>query len=395
MLHRVRTLTRFELSLPPSNIRRSLTESENSTTLLMAAYQQHFRTNKVTFDSKQQRHSIGDITIQKKGQELIIKGDDDYARFEILCAEIKALDNEQRNNASSFLLLQAMARGITITPIDIELGASTKKEIKHFYKKNQELAKTNKVNNILTAKIIDKSTYEKNKRADGIQNTQTHYENVRFKIANTFNKPTESLKTEDINFFIDNGNHFVENFQALQQGTAQAKAHDTHDKNRGVAKTSAKWRESKIKLLCLLFDILKIDKKTGAGAYQQSQTEKARQAIKQDDMLRRYLTFKLQLNVDSYLSDTAFVNKIIKKLLGVKIRRTLVRDNDKLRWYYTINKEDMVRLNEYRELKFGKEIIHLSLETPNLLPETYLVERKYFRICGNNRICDNKTSIEN
>ncbi len=355
MLHRVRGQKIFELSLP-SRMGSSVKESENATAILMGAYQQHIQqfggVGQVTFDPENQVHTIGEIKIKQEGSQILIEGDDDYARFETLCAKTKALDNQQRHHAANFLLIQAIARGVEITPIDISVKTEEKDLLKSRYKINQTLTEIELNKNIIKANVIDAKTYNKKTHTGGAQNTEDYYEVTRFEIAKDLNKKSEDLNAKDIEFYLDNGCQYLANYQALKQGADKAKEHDTNDKNNGVAKTSAKWRESKVKLLSLLFDRLQIDPDNGIGHYTQEEAKEARDAIKENEALHRYATFKLNLNVDSHLSDTAFVNKIIKKLLGLKVGRTAIREEDERYWIYSINLLDMMRLKVYHKQKF-------------------------------------------
>ncbi|MDA7742570.1 hypothetical protein N8865_03055, partial [Francisellaceae bacterium] len=296
MLHRVRPQRVFELSLP-SRLGSTIKESENATAILMGAYQQHIQqfggVGQVTYDPKTNVHSIGQIKIAQEGSKLSIEGDDDYARFETLCAQTKALDNQQLHNSANYLLIQAIARDVKITPIDINIKDSEKELLKVSYKYNKVMTEKSHVEKILNAEVINENEYNKCTVLGGAKTSEEHYKILRYDIANDLNKPSEKLTLQDISFHLDQGQLYVANYQALKQGTEKAKEHDTNDKNAGVAKTSAKWRESKVKLLRLIFDTLEIDVESGAGQYTQEEANKTRAAIKQDDTLQRYITFKL------------------------------------------------------------------------------------------------------
>ena len=149
------------------------------------------------------------------------------------------------------------------------------------------------------------------------------------------NRPSRDLSKDDILFHQQQGSFHVWNYHALLQGVEKAKDNDKQDHEKGVAKTNAKWRASKVALLVLLCNRLKIDSLTGSGCFTPDEAKKARQAIQQDAALVRYITFKLHLKVNSQLPDAAFVNKLFKKLLGIRVSGKLIRGNKSRYRLYT------------------------------------------------------------
>ena len=357
MLHRVRPQKVFELSLPNCND-RAAQASENATAILTAAYQQHFEQfggeGQVSYDASTGLHSIGNITLRQEGSRIIIDGDPEFGRFEALCAQTKAMDSEQRHHAANYLLLQAIDRGIEITPIELEqtLSDSERQQLKQIYREGKTALEAKEVNRILCAQLLDVSEVVKKTVKDGLKSSQDYYEVKRAEISKTLQQNSEALTGDDICFYQDKGHHAVANYQALLQGEEKAREHDLNDKTDGVAKTSAKWRESKVKLLQVLFEQLGINPHSGEGSYTSEQTRTLRSFIRESKTLTRYITFKLGLSIDSQLSDTAFINKIMRKVLGLKTERMMIREGDQRYWRYEIEQGSMISLKHYHAMKF-------------------------------------------
>ena len=357
MLHRVRAQKVFKLALPSKIGGLTVKDSENATALLMGAYTEHITKfggiSKVEYDPETKTHTIGQVSISSHGGKITIEGDDDYARYETLSAQLRALDTQQSNHAANFLLIQAIARGIQITPIDLDLKSSEKDLIKTKHKIAKELTKQVNVTKVLMAKTIDQKDYQKKMFSGTTTCEKDFFEVVRFDIAKALNKKSGNLKETDIEFYRDEGCTHITNFHALQQGIDKARENDTNDKNIGVAKTNAKWHDNKVMLLSVIFNVLNLNIYLGNGSYRQKEAKKARDAIKDNQALVRYITFKLHLNVDNNLSDTAFINKIIKRLLGVRINNVQIRDDDVRYRVYSINELDMMKLRKYHLLRFS------------------------------------------
>ena len=103
-----------------------------------------------------------------------------------------------------------------------------------------------------------------------------------------------------------------------------------------------------------IFDVLGFNYKTGKGTYTSDQACKVRESIRQDRSLYQYVTFKLGLNVNSQLPDVSFVNKILKKVFGLKMKRKLVGKGERRHWIYSIMEQSMNTLLHYYAMKFGR-----------------------------------------
>jgi hypothetical protein len=356
MLHRVRAQSCFELSLPSRGGLAGPQLTENATALLTGAYAEYIRQSggiaHIKYDPQTKAHTIGQVRITEEGGRITLAGDDDYARYEVLSAQLQALDTQQSHHAANFLLLQAMSRGVTLTPVALDCNEIKKSQIKQTHKIHKTSMELTQIEKILTAQAMDAETYRQH-TASGQSTCEQDYLAVkRFEVATDLNKPTDTLEVNDVRFYQQQGCAYVANYHALLQGVQKAADNDKTDREQGVAKTNAKWRASKVTLLRLLFDTLQLDPHTGLGSYTTTDAHKTRHAIQQDAALVRYMTFKLHLNVDSHLSDTAFINKILKKLLGVRVSGQLIRDAGERYRVYTLQLMDMMRLRQYHQLKF-------------------------------------------
>ena len=361
MLHRVRSQKVFELALPNCTGRMISRDSEDAVALLTQAYAAHIIRNggssQISYDPQTKNHTIGKVSIVSNGHNITIEGDSDYARYEVLSAQIQALDRQQLNHAGNFLLIQALARGVTLTPINIDITQSEKKKIKGEHNKIKDIMKQLYVKKVLNAQTINQKEYEKTTFSHHINSERDFFEAARFNIAQDLKKKSDTLTKEDVEFYQNNGCQYVANFQALCKGISKAREDDIYDYKRGVAKTNSKWCESKVILLSLIFHELQLDTRSGRGNYTQEQAIIARNIIKENQELVRYVTFKLKLNVNSHLSDIAFINKIIKRLLGLRTTSTQIRKNTIRHRQYALNEIDMIRLQKYHYLEFSYQML--------------------------------------
>ena len=95
---------------------------------------------------------------------------------------------------------------------------------------------------------------------------------MRHEIASELN--IDTVTSNDIEFFDNQGGKAIKNYAALRKGTLHAHSLDEEDKRKGVAKTNARWRKSKVMLLELLFTHLNIDRETGQGSYEKTQAKR-------------------------------------------------------------------------------------------------------------------------
>jgi hypothetical protein len=327
----------------------------------MAAYQQHiaqFGDKQAVFDVKTGLTRIGNLSIKEEGGKLIISGDEDYQRYEKLNADLLALDNQQRHHAGQFLALQAMARGITINRIQHDLDEQTIKQYKNS-NKNLKTTLANKRQEALSGKnTLSQDEYQQLQR-QGAKTTDEVIALERHDIAKQLN--LNELTPEDIIFFDTVGITAVINLMLLQAGVDHASKLDETDKTKGVAKTNAQWRRSKIRLLSLIFSLLGLSIESGQGIYNKTEARKLREAILNDKELVRYILFKLRLKISSQLSDVAFANKLIRKLLRLKIDRFMMREEGERCWFYSINQVTFTQLKKYanyRSNAIGAAVCH-------------------------------------
>lgn len=283
-------------------------------------------TGQITYDPTTKTHRIGDVSIQANEGRLVIQGDGDYARYETLSAELQALDQQQMHRAANALLLQAMARGVRIHRHAIDVSDGKKTHIKQAQSACQEKLAQHQRQRLLAAPIVTPSDTPNTTPLD--PETRALSEQ-RHTIAADLGRPDHALTEADIIFHQQQGHFTVANYQAALQGVRKAQDNDQKDHKQGVAKTNAKWRANKVSLLLLLFSTLNVDLLTLTGQFSTQGAKQARQAILEDAALVRYITFKLHLRVNTFLSDVAFINKLFKRLLGLRMSSTLIRDRIK------------------------------------------------------------------
>ena len=354
MLHRIRTQTIFNLILPAQR-NASTYELENPTTLLMAAYQQHikqFGEKQSFFDAKTGITHIGNLKIKEEDSKVIIEGDPLYERFEKLSAHLQALENQQRHYAPQFLLLQAKARGIKLEFIHHDVNELDKLILKINHDNLNEASELNRKIALCGTDELTDEAYQLlqikgAKTEDGVNALKRHEMAKELHL--------EEIKNEDIEFFDNGGVKALKNYQALCNGTTHANSLDEEDKRKGIAKVNARWRKCKVNLLNLLFTELEINSETGKGFYEKTKAKKCRELLIQDEELSRYILFKLKLKTTNHLADTAFINKLFKKLLNLKIKRLQVREEEMRYWVYSLNQDSFKQLRYYYERNLTQE----------------------------------------
>lgn len=71
--------------------------------------------------------------------------------------------------------------------------------------------------------------------------------------------------------------------------------------------------------------------------YEKTTAKKLRELLIDDEELSRYILFKLKTT--NHLVDMAFINKLFKKLLGLKIKRLQIRGGEDRYWIYSLNQD--------------------------------------------------------
>ena len=354
MLHRIRQQRVFHLTLP-GYTRRKQPASENPDTLLWESYQQaieQFGASQAVYDAKTGLSRIGQLAIKQENGKLVISGDENYCRYEQLSAQMQALDNQQSNHCSSFFCLQAMARGIQIRCVSARTSQKDRQRLKDEFsiiKADIAARETSETTGNVTL-TPEQARYLHQKTAMTAEEQRALR---RFTIKEQLHLNRASVFTLDVEFYNNKGHYHVANYQALLAGLDSAKQNDLADRKKGVAKTNASWRASKVKLLTQVFDQLGIDREQGTGWYGQSQAQAVREIIANSDELSRYVTFTLGIDITGRYSSIALVNKILKKLLGLSIVNQQIRDNDQRYRLYTIDNASFNVLRYYYAMKMA------------------------------------------
>jgi hypothetical protein len=327
----------------------------------MASYQQHlkqFGEKQAIFDPKTNVTHIGQLKITEDNGKINIEGDPLYQRYEQLTANMQALENQQRHYAPQFLLLQAKARGIKLEMINHQLDEMNTFLLKVMHKNMKD---TLEINRALTLCGQDKLTNEdyQSLQIKGAKTEDEVNALKRHEIASQLK--INQVTQDDIDFFDRQGAKALINYTALQHGITHANTLDEEDKQKGVAKTNARWRTCKVALLHKLFTELEINPETGKGFYEKTTAKKVREIIIKDEELSRYILFKLQLKTTSQLADIAFINKLFKKLLGLTTKRLMVREGEERYWIYSINHKSFAQLKSYHDNAIKQpQVDHLS-----------------------------------
>ncbi len=320
--------------------------NENTDTLLSEAYRhymQQFGDKHTYFDKQTGITHIGLLSLKQTPEGLLIQGDPLFERFERLSASLKALEHQQKNNALAFFAIQLLSDGIEWQTLNRVISETMKTSLKLKEQNIENTVLEERYNVLCGENTLTESGYrqcqaKKTNTIDEIHAMQ------RFDIAETLS--ISVVKRDDIAFFDNNGKKVLENYQDLQNELEAAQKKDEIEQKQAISKQDLSRHTSKVKLLMMIFSTLGINLETGEGCYSQSKALKARNQIRQNGELSSYVLLKLSLSVNSRLSDTAFINKIMKKLLGVKANRTMVREGNNRHWYYSVD-QAINKLNQY------------------------------------------------
>ena len=356
MMHRVRALTHFEVSLPTLKTYQSLA-LEDANAILLAHYEQHLKQfpTEHCFDVKNQATGIGPITLKQENGRLTITGDDDYVRYEHLNAQLMALDTQQRHNAGNFFLIQAEQRGVVLKkkgdPTDEFSVCRAKQNAKDINKAHQQ----QRIDDLVGACTLSDDEYQQLQADGGATSEAVTLDVERYDIKKALHVK-DALGKQDIDFYRQKGHRHVGNYHALLRGEEAAQSNDAKDREAGVAKTNAAWRVEKVNLLQRIFNTLELDPVTGSGSYTTTQAKRCRSDIQKSEALCRYSLFKLGLNARSRLSDVKYVNLVLKNLLGLGTSSVQIREGAQRKRCYSIEASDLEQLRHYYALRIGQPL---------------------------------------
>jgi hypothetical protein len=334
MLNRVRNPLVREVILPQNHGKTYL--SENADALLTESYAhyiQRFGAQHPFFNKQTGITHIGSLSLKHTDQGLIIQGDPVFERFERLLSQLKALEHQQKNQAQAFFALQRMADGEKVTIEKTQLNSVIKNTLKAQQETAEQSAIDARYNALCGQNTLTETTYLQLKKAESNTLHEVHAIE-RFEIANTLQ--IKEITPSDINFYDHEGKTVLENYEDLKNGLEKAKRKDEIEQQQAISKQDLNHCVSKVTLLNLLFKTLGLSVDTGAGCYSKSKALALRNAIRQEVSLSRYVLLKLSLSVNSSLSDVAFTNKVLKKLLGLKANRYMVREGNLRKWIYSV-----------------------------------------------------------
>lgn len=309
---------------------------EHADTLLTLAYEQYIHqwgNAAPYFNTQTGVTHIGKLSLKTTPEGLVIQGDERYERFERLSANLKALDNQQKNHAASFLALHTMASGATTQFTTHDTNEELKSHCREVDKTTLSKVNDDRTNALCGINTLTEASYQHYKIAE--DNTTDELNALkRFEIAQALNINT--VTPTDVAFIDNDGLNALENYQDLNNGLELALKKDEIEQQQAISKSDASMHYLKVALLTLVFETLGINKATGEGVYSHVKAKQVREQLRQNVALSRYVLFKLGLSINSALSDIAFINKILKKLLGLQPERLLVREGHKRTWYYHV-----------------------------------------------------------
>jgi phage/plasmid primase-like uncharacterized protein len=322
MLHRVRPVKDFYISMncpiPSHN-----TFLEDPDFILRESIQHHID----QYHLDQACFNENDALIHKEDR---IQLSEQVKPYCWLSSQLKALDQNQRNHASNYLLLHALSEGIHIIYHD-PINDEDKKELKNVSKAYQSLAKDQRIAKIVNAHKMTESEYTTLKQSHQLS-VKEHFDVTRFEVSLTTGKL--DINDEDVKYHQASGSKYLKTLESMRLGLKTALLEDEKEVKAGVAIVDEKWRATEVKLGLMLFDTLGIHLNDLEGDYNTHDAYKVLMHILNDDNLLRFVRLKLKIQLKDNYVPIKLVRELLRKLCGLKqVKATRSRSEDRVQRY--------------------------------------------------------------
>jgi hypothetical protein len=320
MMHRVRYLKEFTISLPCPTPKYDQYNED--------AQYIYLETLKMYIDS-----GLANIRYHQDIKDLkVVDGkvmlDENIEMYEQLAAELKALETQQRNNATNFFLIQAQSKGIQlINALDVEddegnktpqdMSPEAKKEIKAEAKEVKQLIKDADIQAVLESPTIDKEDYQKLVSSEHTLTEEQKAIKLRYEVEKMCGN--EDLTEDDIVFYEKDGKRKISNL-LMAEDVRDAVKKDKQEIEDGVARSDRASYSKTALLLHHCYVQLGIDENDLSGSFTHEDAKRLKDIILADSELVTYLRLTFKIKIDDTYLPTRLANLLLSKLLGLKAK---------------------------------------------------------------------------
>ncbi|WP_203368637.1 hypothetical protein [Cysteiniphilum marinum] len=320
MMHRVRYLKEFTISLPcPTPKYDQYNEY---------AQYIYLETLKMYIDS-----GLANIRYHQDIKDLkVVDGkvmlDDNIEMYEQLAAELKALETQQRNNATNFFLIQAQSKGIKlINALDVEdddgnktpqdISPEAKKEIKAEAKEVKQLIKDADIQAVLESQSIEKEEYQKLVNSEHTLTQEQKAIKLRYDIEQMCGH--EDLIEDDVVFYEKDGKRKISN-ALMAEDIRDAIKKDKQEIEDGVSRCDRVSHSKAAMLLHHCYVQLGLDEQDLSGSFTHEDAKRLKDIILADSELVTYIRLTLKIKLDDGYLPTRLATLLLSKLLGLKAK---------------------------------------------------------------------------
>lgn len=348
MMHRVRYIKEFTISLPCPTPKHDQ-YNEDAEYIYLETLKMYIDAGLINIKYHQ---AIKDLKVVDGKVAL----DDNVEVYEKLAAELKALETQQRNNATNFFLIQAQSKGINlVNTLDghHDISPETKKEVKAEAKEVKQWIKNADIQAVIDSSSIDKEAYQQ--LAD--QHTLTKEQQalkLRFEVEQMVGN--DDIIEEDVLFYQKEGKRKTANFLIAEDLNAAIQK-DKQEIEDGVARIDRSNHAKVALLLHHCYVQLGIDEEDLSGSFTQEDAYRLKDVILADSELVTFLQLKLKIQINESYLPMRLANLLLSKLLGLKakvIERSRKEDRAQR---YAFDIPEVNRFMKYVEVQRNKNAL--------------------------------------
>jgi putative DNA primase/helicase len=355
MMHRVRYLKAFDISLPcPTPKFDKYNEDDNYIYMENIKFYLDNNLNQLRHNQEVKDLKIVDGKIEFN---------ENNERYECLAAKLKAIDTQQRNNATNFFLLQAEDKGINLVNLMNTFNdddPDSKREMKSGTREIKKQIKQEAINDIVGENTLSKETYHVFCSKERFLNQEERILKARYEVSELSGKNT--VNEDDVIFHQKHGREKVNNY-LYAEDIQSAVTNDYQEISSNVARIDRKGHTAVASILTICFETLGLDKETLQGEFSHVDAAKLKERLLADNSLTAFIRTKLKINInDSYLA-MRLANLLLERLLGLKAIVMRRSSNANRTQYYGLDANQVKRFLSYVEVKRNKlKYTSLNLE---------------------------------
>jgi hypothetical protein len=343
MLHRVRYLKEFSISFPCPTPKVD-PFNEDAQYIYIETLKMYIDNGLASLRYKQ---DIKDLKVVDGKVQL----DDNIEIYEQLAAELKAIEMQQRNNATNFFLIQAKSKGINLVNLlanQEEPTPEDKKQIKAESKAIRQQIKDQDIQAIVGENTLTKEEYQALVRKEQSITKEEQALKIRYEVAKMAGK--DLVNEEDIAFYQKEGNLKINNFLMLEDYRLAIKK-DKEEKDSGVTRSHRSNYTLMSDLLGHCLTHLGIDEETLEGSFTMNNAQKLKEIILANNELLAFVRMELNISLTNNYLNTRLASLLLTKLLGLKPKVISRPRSDDRAQKYALDLGEVSKFLHYVEVK--------------------------------------------